>query len=409
MAFFRNLGVISFFIILITAALFISIELSIIFCSILLLSFLYFKFEDIVFYFRSLSLRIEEFYFSIYQSVSPIAWGIILLASILRSFEISIGNYLLLLGFTALSIHNLLTIFIPELNQSLKGPSNQLGGLLDKIFKVALAVFFLAWYFNIQNFPGAEGIFTISAIAFSLYFFFYPLIPIAGRGLQLLTAFTLGMAGIPFILSFYGFSSGNLIILLLTPLIIVLLVQAITRRHIFKLSIRKVIIALSLLYSTRFIEYNNFVFQEMRFDISAFEEFKQEQSILTALELYQKPKTKQDFDSLLFYKAKFINVCIDQTSSFEFNREADNLLQLGQQDERFLILADNVLAQSLASKKIFQNYVNRLEVLIALDRYQEAHVLAEELMEHALLNESKIRQEQARSYLDQVNQSITNT
>ena len=247
MAFFRNLGVISFFIILITAALFISIELSIIFCSILLLSFSYFKFEDIVFYFRSLSLRIEEFYFSIYQSVSPIAWGIILLASILRSFEISIGNYLLLLGFTALSIHNLLTIFIPELNQSLKGPSNQLGGLLDKIFKVALAVFFLAWYFNIQNFPGAEGIFTISAIAFSLYFFFYPLIPIAGRGLQLLTAFTLGMAGIPFILPFYGFSSGNLIILLLTPLIIVLLVQAITRRHIFKLSIRKVIIALSLL------------------------------------------------------------------------------------------------------------------------------------------------------------------
>ena len=147
----------------------------------------------------------------------------------------------------------------------------------------------------------------------------------------------------------------------------------------------------------------------MRFDISAFEELKQEQSILTALELYQKPKTKQDFDSLLFYKAKFINVCIDQTSSFELNREADNLLQLGQQDERFLILADNVLAQSLASKKIIQNYVNRLEVLIALDRYQEANVLAEELMEHALLNETKIRQEQARSFLDQVNQSITNT
>ncbi len=43
MAFFRNMGVVSFFIILITAGLFISVELALIFVLILLLSFLYFQ------------------------------------------------------------------------------------------------------------------------------------------------------------------------------------------------------------------------------------------------------------------------------------------------------------------------------------------------------------------------------
>ncbi len=407
MAFFRNLGVISFFVILITAALFISVELSLIFCSILLLSFLYFKFDDILFFFRSLTLRIEEFYFSVYQYVSPIAWGVILFAAILRSLDIGFGNLLLLLGFTALSIHNLLTIFVPELDHVRHGSSNQMKDLMDKVFKVALAVFFLAWYFNVQNFPGAEGIFTLSAVAFSLFFFFYPLIPRASRGLQLLSSFTLGLSVTPFIFTFYGLESASLLTIIISPLIIVLLVQAFSRPHIFKNNARKVLIALALLYSTRFIEYNNFVFQEMRFDISSYDKFIVEQDLLTSLEKFENPESKQEFDSLLYYKSRYINSCIDHSSSFEMNREAETLVKLGQYDERFLELADEVLALSLESDKIFQNYVNRLEVLIALDKYLEAHDLAEELMEYSLLNESKIRQEEARKYLDRVNRGLT--
>ena len=167
------------------------------------------------------------------------------------------------------------------------------------------------------------------------------------------------------------------------------------------------LIALALLYSTRFIEYNNFVFQEMRFDISSYDKFIVEQDLLTSLEKFENPESKQEFDSLLYYKSRYINSCIDHSSSFEMNREAETLVKLGQYDERFLELADEVLALSLESDKIFQNYVNRLEVLIALDKYLEAHDLAEELMEYSLLNESKIRQEEARKYLDRVNRGLT--
>jgi len=260
---------------------------------------------------------------------------------------------------------------------------------MDKIFKVALAVFFLAWYFNIYNFPGAEGIFTISAVAFSLYFFSYPLLPLASRGMQLLTAAVLGLSTIPFILSFYGLKSGTILTVILAPILIVLLVQAITRRQIFKSNSRRIIIAVCLLYSTRFVDYNNFVFQEMRFDPATYTKFSNEQSLLGSLEEYKHPETKLEYDSLLHYKRLYIDLCIDHSSSFELNREADNLLKLGQEDERFLELADNVLQKSLEANKIFQNYVNRFEVLIALDRYTEAHKLAEELMEYTLLNEGK--------------------
>lgn len=409
MAFFRNLGVISFFIILITAALFISIELSIIFCSILILSFLYFKFEDIVFFFRSITLRVEEFYFSLYRFVSPFAWAVILLASILRSFELPLGNFLLLLGFTGLGIHNLLTILTPDHEQIHEGSSSSFKTLMDKIFKVSLAIFFLAWYFNINNFPGAEGIFTISALAFSFYFFFYPLLPIASRGLQLLVAFTLGSASLPFVLNFYGMKSGNLLVLLLSPLILLLFIQAYSRKNIFKAHARKIILAVFLLYSTRYIDYNNYVFQEMRFDLAGFHSFKTEQMLLQALEQFKKPKNKAQYDSLLYYKAQYIELCIDHTSSFELNREAENLIKLGQADERFLELADEVLVKSLETNKIFQNFVKRLEVLIALDRYAEARPVAEKLLEYTLLNESKERQEQARAYLNRINKSISNS
>ena len=94
-------------------------------------------------------------------------------------------------------------------------------------------------------------------------------------------------------------------------------------------------------------------------------------------------------------------------SATEINQEAETYFQYGLQDERFLQAADKLLSIAQDQKKFYHNYVNRLEVLIDLERIVEAKQVAEEFLEHTLLYENKTKQDVARKYLDKVDRMIS--
>ncbi len=406
MAFFRNLGVISFFIIIITAGLFISVELALIFCLILLLSFLYFKFDNIIFYFRSLSLKIEEFYYNYHNKVNRIAWSIILVSSIFRSLGWAVGELFLLVGFLSLIIHNLLRLFVPEFEEGLtdmEEKGSNLSPSLDRIFKIALSVFFLGWYFNIQHFPGAEAVFTVAGAAFSIYFLFRSLNPSAPKGLRLMTNFSLGLAPIPLIFLVNDIVWSELLLMIVIPLLGIVIFNSFTHKTYFRPFIRNSAILFLLLFSVHYFDYSSYAFQTLRVDPRGYEEFYTMNLLRDKIDRYDEPQTRSEYDSLLTYKIKYSFASIGQKSAADINQEAESYFVYGAQDERFLMVADRLLTMSMERKKFYHNYVNRLEVLIDLERFAEAKPLAEEFLEHALLFENRTKQDVARHYLDRVN------
>jgi hypothetical protein len=383
MAFFRNMGVISFFIILITAGLFISVELALIFVLILLLSFLYFKFDNIIFFFQSMSFRIEEFYFRVYQYVNRAALVVIGISAIMRSLGLQIGEFLLLLGFLTLIMHNLLSLFVPEIDKSAVGMENEsnLSKALPKLFRIALSIFFLGWFFSIQHFPGAEAVFTVSGIAFCLYFFFAPLLKKETSALRLLTNMTLGLAPLPLIFLVNRLVMSDLLFMIEVPLLIVLLYNAYTNRQNFSPFIVRASVFFLLLYSVHFFSFSSYAFESLRFDPAGYQAYVVKGHLQSQIERFSSPRSQHEYTALLNAKTRFVEEIVDSTDYRKLNQEAEGMMRIGLEDERFLELADELLAMSQRQKKFSGNYENRLEVLIDLGRIAQAKRLAEEYLE----------------------------
>jgi len=408
MAFFRNMGVVSFFIILITAGLFISVELALIFVLILLLSFLYFKFDAILFFFKSLSYRIEEIYFDVYRHVNRVAWIIIGLSTLLRSFELQFGEALLLVGFLTLITHNLLSLFVPEIENSESRPENEteFSKTLPKLFRIGLSIFFLGWYFSIQHFPGAEAVFTVAGIAFCFYFFFAPLLQKGSTVMRILTNFTLGMAPIPLIFVVNELSLGDIIFVLEIPLLIVLLYNAYSNRAVFSQFIVRASVFFLILYSVQFFSFSSYAFESLRFDLKGYRTYVVKNYLTNQIERNANPETQAEFNTLLEAKRRYAEEVLDQNDWMELNAEAKSLMELGNQDERFLVLASELLERSQNTKKFSGNYQNRLEVLIDLGRITLAKSLAEEYLEFTLLHENRLNQDLAHAYLNEVDELL---
>lgn len=177
MKFFRTLGIGSFFIILITAGMFISVELSAILLFISVLSLVFFKLKDVGERLKNIQIAIQEFYYKINKHVYWVAWGIIIVSFILKSINIWIGVPLMLIGFLILFLHNMMSIFVPVHIYWIEKPKGDVFGatlafhkLLETSFKVGLSFFFLGYVFKTLHWPAAS-IFIIFGLALLFFYF----------------------------------------------------------------------------------------------------------------------------------------------------------------------------------------------------------------------------------------------
>jgi hypothetical protein len=178
MRFFRTLGIFTFFVIVVAGGLFVSAQLSMVLAFIMLISFLFFKLKLIVQYLKNVTTQFQEFYFRVEKKVFYFIIGSISLCFVLRSFSFSneLVKGFIVLSFSIVFFHYLLSLFIPEkledseITESIFISENRYKIMLKKLYKIALALIFLGLMFKVAYFPGASIILVTGSFLLTMNF-----------------------------------------------------------------------------------------------------------------------------------------------------------------------------------------------------------------------------------------------
>ena len=178
MRFFRTLGIFTFFVIVVAGGLFVSVQLSMVLAFIMFISFLFFKLKLIVQYLKNVTTQFQEFYFRVEKKVFYFIIGSITLCFVLRSFSFSneMLKGFIILSFSIVFFHYLLSLFIPEkledseITESIFISENRNKIMLKKLYKIALALIFLGLMFKVAYFPGASIILVTGSFLLTMNF-----------------------------------------------------------------------------------------------------------------------------------------------------------------------------------------------------------------------------------------------
>jgi hypothetical protein len=178
MRFFRTLGIFTFFIIVVSGGLFVSVQLSMVLAFIMIISFLFFKLKIIIQYIKNVTTQFQEFYFKIESKVFYFIITSVALCFILRSFSFTsiFSQALIISSFLIIFIHYILSLFIPEkledeeISESIFISGNRNKIALKKLYKISLAFLFLGLMFKIMHFPGAGLLLMIGVFLLAVYF-----------------------------------------------------------------------------------------------------------------------------------------------------------------------------------------------------------------------------------------------
>jgi hypothetical protein len=178
MRFFRTLGIFTFFIIVVSGGLFVSVQLSLVLAFIMFISFLFFKLKIIIQYIKNVTTQFQEFYFKIESKVFYFILASIAACFILRSLSFTsiVSQILIVSSFLLIFIHYLLSLFIPEkledeeISDSIFMNGNRNKIVLKKLYKISLAILFLGLMFKIMHFPGAGLLLMIGIFLLAVYF-----------------------------------------------------------------------------------------------------------------------------------------------------------------------------------------------------------------------------------------------
>lgn len=192
MRFFRTIGISTFFIILITAGLFISPFVSILFFAIFALSFVYFKFGHIKEFYTQLRTQIQE---GRARSEKQVYIGFAL-------FVLAVMTYrtFYLPGSHALGFMVILILGLHQITLVIEG--KRLGftsQLFSKIFRFGIIVLFLGLGLKWMMWPGASVFILIGTLMLTFFFSFHPFkleTPWTTRLLSI--SFGLGVLGVIF-------------------------------------------------------------------------------------------------------------------------------------------------------------------------------------------------------------------
>jgi len=201
MSFFRTLGVTSFFIIVITGGLFISVQLSVVLLLISLLSAFYFKLNQLIFAVKRVAVRLEEFSARYNKHLSWGAWIALAMAVIVRSLEIPSGGAFLVVGFGLFVLQHLLLLFVPNPDE-IQNESNIAKVVLSNRMRTYFIIIFilsvLAVQFHILHWPGASVMLILSSMLLSIFLFFSPKFKEGPKWKGRMVSFALGMFALAF-------------------------------------------------------------------------------------------------------------------------------------------------------------------------------------------------------------------
>ncbi|MFM7681157.1 MAG: hypothetical protein ACKO7P_00205 [Bacteroidota bacterium] len=180
MRFFRTLGIMTFFVIVVSGGLFVSVQLSLILAFIMLLSFLFFKFSTIIKLFKRLSNQIGLFYFRIERKVFLLGLVLLTLCLLFRTINIKsdLSAFFTYFSFLIMISHFTFSLFIPEriqnteINDSLFTNTYRNLFLLKKLLKISIAILLLGMLFKIMQLSFSNLILILGICFLSTYLIF---------------------------------------------------------------------------------------------------------------------------------------------------------------------------------------------------------------------------------------------
>ncbi len=179
MKFFRTLGIVSFFAIIITGGLFISQGLAFVLLVVSLLSLVYFRLGGVYDRLRQLGMAFQEFYFRVKKYVNYSSWIFIGLALLLKSFRIPLANLVMLVGLLQLLFHAFLSLAVPvhitwleKSKDDVYGSQSRFPKILENALKLGLALFYVGYLNKAMHWPGGTFFVVMGFMAMIFYFIF---------------------------------------------------------------------------------------------------------------------------------------------------------------------------------------------------------------------------------------------
>ena len=383
MRFFRTLGIFTFFIIVVSGGLFVSVQLSMVLAFIMIISFLFFKLKVIIQYIKNVTTQFQEFYFKIESKVFYFILTSVALCFILRSFSFTsiFSQALIISSFLIIFIHYILSLFIPEkledeeISESIFVSGNRNKIALKKLYKISLAFLFLGLMFKIMHFPGAGLLMMVGVFLLAIYFIFGQKTKNNNKFLGFIyrACFSLTIiGGIFFMMHWPG--SGLIRLVSLTFLFISTVLLFIYKKQLLQstknITITFVVLALLLQFPLfRFalttLSFNYPIYKE-KMEI-AFVRTK----ITEPIDLgHVNAKSKSELDSLRHYM-NLNDKLLNKINPHDLNEYCWIILE-NQTDTTILNHGLEWSAWILKKDQYYAHYLLNLEYLIKLKRFEEA-------------------------------------
>lgn len=412
MRFFRTLGIFTFFLIVVSGGLFVSVQLSFVLAFIMFISFLFFKLNLIIQFVKNITTQFQEFYFSIETKVFYFIWISIVSCFILRSFSFNgvLSQAFIVVSFLIIFIHYLLSLFIPEklddseINDSVFISGNRNKIIFKKLYKIALAVFFLGLMFKMMHFPGAGMLLVTGSFLLALNFIFTQKTKNNNRILGAIFRFSFGsviIGGIFFIMHWPG--AGSLRIITILALITSLILVFVVKNQLLQTT-RNITFTFAILGFLMQFSFFRFAFTTLSFNLPVYREKMEVSNILGKIINpddggYVYAKTKSDVDSLKVYMTK-TDAILDKVSPHDLN-DYCRVITENQTDTTVLNHNLKWINWIISKDNYFLHYFTKIKVLMKLKKYSEALEQINLVEKMHLEGDEKAYQKQLLGYRNQ--------
>jgi hypothetical protein len=411
MRFFRTLGIFTFFLIVVSGGLFVSVQLSFVLAFIMFISFLFFKLNLIIQFVKNITTQFQEFYFGIETKVFYFIWISIVGCFILRSFSFSsiTSQAFIIVSFLIIFLHYILSLFIPEkledteISDSVFISGNRNKIVLKKLYKVALAIFFLGLMFKIMHFPGASLILIIGSLLLAINFIFTQKTRSNNRILGFIYRFSFGLViigGIFFIMHWPG--AGTLRLITILALLTCLILAFVYKKQLLQ-STRNITITFAILGFLMQFSFFRFAFTTLSFNLAVYKEKMEVNTLIDKIINpdggYAYAKSKSEVDSLKFYMIRTDNV-LERINPHELNEYCWIILE-NQSDTTVLNHNLKWVNWIISKQNHFLHHFTKIELLIKLKKHGEALEQINLVEKMHLEGDEKAYQKQLLGYRNQ--------
>jgi hypothetical protein len=412
MRFFRTLGIFTFFVIIVTGGLFVSIQLSLVLAFIMFISFLFFKLKSIVQFIKNKTTQFQEFYFKIESKVFYFILISVSLCFILRSFEINenLAGGIIVLSFFIIFLHYILSLFIPEkledeeISDSIFVSGNRNKIVLKKFYKISLSIIFLGLMLKIMHFKGANLLFFVGTLLLAIYFVIGQKTKNNNKVLGIIyrTSFSLViLGGMFFVMHWPG--AGFLRLITIICLIICLILLFIYKNQLLRTT-KNITITFVILGFLLQFPFFRFAFTTLSFNVKVYKEkmeiSKLRTKITEPVDLgYVNAKTKYELDSLKYYMKKN-DAYLEKIGAHELNEYCWIILE-NQSDTTVLNHNLKWVNWIISKENHFLHHFTKIELLIKLEKYSEALLQIKLVEKMHLEGDEKANRKQLIEYRNQ--------